>query len=240
MGVDEFRFYLRTSPEEYEIKSVKSGTMDLIKEPLKISGKELVDVEIRVARRARVSGAGRVSGTVRDGISGTPLSGRITLCCAYSGIAEEFSTPLGTDGSFEFSALPVGKYAAHLPMPAGETWIYVVGPEIEVASQGRRDVTLFTAAQFGQITATIRSDDPLPENVLPSIVFVNPVSGMRVIADRNPSGDYGASLPLGARYDVLVENLPEGFVVKSLPRPVEPGTASPVSVTIGRAEAPRP
>jgi plasmid stabilization system protein ParE len=235
MGVDEFRFYLRTSPEEYEIKSVKSGPLDLMNESLKISGNELVDVEIRVARRARVPGAGRVSGTVRDGITGMPAVGRITLCCAPAGIAEEFSAPLDTDGSFEFSALPPGKYASHLPVPAGTPWIYVVGPEIEVTSQGRQQVALFTAAQFGQITATIRSDDPLPENVLPSIAFVNPASGLRVIAERNPAGAYVAMLPVGVRYNVSVENLPAGFVVQSLPDPVELETASPVSVTIGRA-----
>jgi hypothetical protein len=226
IAVDEFRFYLRTLPEEYEIKSVKSGAADLMKESLKVSGKELVDVEIRVARRARVSGSARLSGTIRDSISGKPAAGRIRLCCAQTGIAEQYSAPLGTDGSFEFSALPPGKYRADLPMPFGPAWTYIVDSEIEVASQGRQDVSLFTAAQSAQTIFHVRFDgaDPVPENVLPSIVFLDPASGMRVIGFQNSAGNYVAALPLGARYDVLVENLPQGYSVKSKPSSVEPGS----------------
>jgi hypothetical protein len=236
------RRLLRSLPEEYEIKSLNSGTVELLKETLKVSGKDPVDVEIRVARRSIVAGAARLSGALHDSITGTPVAGRLTLCCADSGPAEKFSTPVGADGSFAFTMLPPGKYTPALQRPGGAPALYIVGSGLDVGPQALQGMTLFTAVQFGQVSATIQSDepDPLPENVAPSIVFVNPVSGFRVLADRNPAGFYVAMLPRGARYSVSVENLPEGIVVGSLPDSVEPGTASPVSVTIGRAEAPRP
>jgi hypothetical protein len=73
LEANEFRFYLRTLPEEYEIKSLKAGSIDLSKETLKISGVELVDVEIRVAKRSVIAGSARVSGTLRDS-HGNPFS----------------------------------------------------------------------------------------------------------------------------------------------------------------------
>jgi hypothetical protein len=248
---DEFRFYMRSLPEEYEIKSLKAGTVDLLKETLKISGKDLVEVEMRVARRSTVPAAAQVSGTVRDSTSGLPLTGRITLCCAQSGPAENVSAPLAADGSFAFATLPAGKYLPTLQMPGGNAGLYIVGTGIDIGTQGLRGVTLFTAGQFGQVSATIRSDgaSPLPDNVNPSISFVNPVSGFRVVAERNPAGDYVAMLPLGAKYDVRVEQLPEGFVVKSQPGPVEPSanaanvlfrSPEPRSIAIDLGEAPRP
>jgi hypothetical protein len=226
----EYRFYLRVLPEEYEIKSMRFGAVDLSKETLKITGKEPVDVEVRVAKRTSppASSEVRVSGTAIDGVSGLPVVGRVVLCCSASGPAERFSAPVKSDGSFEFAAIPPGKYTAATQPAQAKPSISVEGTTIDVGSQGLSGFILSTTPQFGQITATIMADGsvPLPENVRPAIVFTAPMGRVRVVVQRNPVGIYLASLPMGVKYDVTLENLPEGFAVKSVLGDAVPTTAA--------------
>jgi hypothetical protein len=240
---DEYRFYLRHLPEEYEIKSMQFGAVDLLKETLKITGNQPVNVEIRVAKRTSPPAPSdvRVSGTAIDRISGLPIAGRVTLCCRQSGPVERFSALLAADGSFEFAGIPPGKYTAGIQPAAAKLNISFVETTIEVGSQGLNGFTLSTTPQFGQITATIMADGsvPLPENVRPSIVFTGPMGRVRVVAERNPVGMYLASVPMGARYDVSLENLPEGYALKSVLGDAVPTTAAaanaqPVVIVIER------
>jgi hypothetical protein len=67
---------------------------------------------------------------------------------------------------------------------------------------------------------------PLPENVRPTIVFTSPMGRVRVVVQRNPVGMYLVSLPMGAKYDVALENLPEGYAMKSVLGDAVPTTAA--------------
>ena len=80
---------------------------------------------------------------------------------------------------------------------------------------------------------------PLPDNIRPSLVFTGPMGRPRVVVNRSPIGNYLASVPMGLKYDVAVENLPDGYVVKSIVGEAIPfmsGTlnARPLMITIGR------
>jgi hypothetical protein len=239
----EYRFYLRVLPEEYEIKSMRFGTVDLLKETLKITGKDPVNVDIRVAKRTSPPAVSevRVSGTAIDVITGVPLAERVILCCTVSGPNERFSAPLKPDGSFEFAAVSPGKYTAGTQQAQGKPVISVEGTTIEVGIQGLNGFVLSTTPQFGQITATIMADGsvPLPESVRPSIVFTGPMGRVRVVAQRNAVGMYLASLPMGAKYDVALENLPEGYRMKSVlgdavPTAAAAANAQPLVILIER------
>jgi hypothetical protein len=239
----EYRFYVRVLPEEYEIKSMRFGDVDLMKQPLKITGAVPIDVEIRVAARSSPPGPGdvRVAGTALDSVSGLPIAGRVTLCCKISGPVERFSAPIKADGSFEFAAIPPDKYTAGITPPTGKPSIYVVESSVDIGSQGRTGLALSATPQFGQITATIMADGnvPLPESVLPSVVFTGPMGRVRVVAQRDRAGIYLASVPMGTKYDVSLENLPPGYALKSVvgdPTPVAGGVlnVAPVVILIER------
>ena len=216
----EYRFHLRVRPQEYEIKSMRFGEVDLMKENLKITGKVPVDIEIRVAKTTSAPAPSevRVSGTALNGATLAPAIGRVTLCCRTSGPVEGFSAPISADGSFEFAGIPPGKYTPEIKALDGKSTIYVVEPIVDVGSQGLTGLTLSTTPQFGQITATIMADGnvPLPDTVLPSVVFTGPMGRVRVVAQRDRAGIYLAAVPIGGKYDVSVENLQEGFAVKSI------------------------
>jgi hypothetical protein len=233
----EFRFYLRALPEEYEIRSVQFAAVDLLKETLKITGTEPVNVEIRVARKTspRAAAEVRVSGAALDTVSGLPVGGRVTLCCRPTGPFETFSAPLKADGSFEFSGVPPGKYTTGILPAAGRPAVYVVGAGLAIGSQDVPDLALSTTPQVGQITATIQAAGtvPLPESVRPSLVFTGPMGRGRVVADRNSAGVYMASVAMGTKYDVSLENLPEGYALRSvLGEAVPVPTGSPVVVPV--------
>jgi hypothetical protein len=239
MEADEFRFYLRTLPEEYEVRSMRFGSADLARETLKISGNEDVNVEVRVARRvtAPASSEVRVSGTAIDSITGAPVAAeRVLLCCRRSGPAERFSAPVKPDGSFEFAGLPPGRYEATLQPRPGTAAIYTINMFIDIGSQGLNGMTLLTTPGFGQLVATLLADgtDPLPADFRPSVIFVGPNGRVRVTAERNMTGLYVASVPQGGTYDVVVENLPQGYAVKSVVGSSEPlgGTATNVTTVI--------
>src|SRR5204862_5628680 len=122
----------------------------------------------------------------------------------------------------------------------GKSTIYVVEPIVDVGSQGLTGLTLSTTPQFGQITATIMADGnvPLPDTVLPSVVFTGPMGRVRVVAQRDRAGIYLAAVPIGGKYDVSVENLPEGFSVKAIVGDAVPVTGAafspPVVIVIQR------
>jgi hypothetical protein len=238
MEADEFRFYLRVLPEEYEIKSMRFGSADLIKETLKITGNEPVNVEIRVAKRTTPPAPSevRVSGTAIDGITGMPAAAeRILLCCRESGPAERFSAPIKPDGSFEFAGIPPGRYEAILQQRPGTAAVYTVNLFMDVGIQGANGVTLLTTPRFGQLVATLVADGALslPVDFRPSVVFVGPNGRVRVTAERNMTGLYIASVPQGAPYEVVVENLPQGYSVKSVLGSLEPLPAATTNAPTG-------
>ena len=82
-----YRFYLRTLPEEYSIKSMTAGGVDLLRETLRFNG-EPMTVDVRVTKRAASSdpAAVGVKGRALDSVTGTPSPAeRVTLCCRASG-----------------------------------------------------------------------------------------------------------------------------------------------------------
>jgi hypothetical protein len=239
MEAGEFRFYLRTLPEEYEIRSMKFGSADLARETFMISGSEDVNVEVRVARRVTPPALSevRVSGTAIDSITGMPVAAeRVLLCCRDSWPTERFSAPLKPDGSFEFAGIPAGRYDATLQTRPGTAAIYTINTSIDIGSQGLNGMTLLTTPRFGQLVASIVADDtvPLPADFRPTVIFVGPNGRVRVTAEQTMPGLYVASVPGGGKYDVVVENLPQGYAVKSVVGSSEPlgGTATNVTTVI--------
>ena len=129
-----YRFYLRTLAEEYSIKSMTAGGVDLLRETLRFNG-EPMTVDVRVTKRAASSdpSAVGVKGHALDSVTGTPsLADRVTLCCRASGPVERFSASLGADGSFEFAAIPPGRYAVGLERKEGQP-IFSLLPAISMS-----------------------------------------------------------------------------------------------------------
>jgi hypothetical protein len=217
---DDYRFYLRTLPDDYVVKSMTSGTQDLLKEILKVASTSSTNIEIRVAVRTGTSAnETKVSGNVIDGITGLPVSAeRVTLCCLSSGPAERYSTPLRADGSFEFAGVPRGRYKVELEPRRGQPQLQVVNSDVEVANESVTGLTILSTPQLRQLLATIsfESGNPFPANAPPVVVFTAATGRVRVTAQRHTDTyTYIASVPAGDRYDVSVTNLPEGYSVKS-------------------------
>ena len=222
-----YRFYLRTLPEEYSVRSITAGGVDLLREMVTINGTDPLDVEVRVGRRTASSDPSLVSvkGQVLDAVTGTPPpAARITLCCRESGPAQEFSAPLKSDGTFEFAAVPTGHYAVGLKPKPGMANLFVATDGIDVANSGVSGLEFVSTTQFGPLAATIvfEGGNPLPRESAASVVFSGLGGRVRLKSWRGPDGIYTASLPIGARYDVTVEPLPEGYVVKSVTGSTEP------------------
>jgi hypothetical protein len=140
----ELRFYFRSLPEEYEIRSIMAGSVDLTKETLKFDGTQSFFIETRVARRTANSpySSVQVGGTVRDASGAIPPAGRVELCCRDTGPAEAFSAPVRADGSFQFSGVPPGKYTPRLSVAGQGAIIGAVSATVGVLSGARDRVRL--------------------------------------------------------------------------------------------------
>jgi 5-hydroxyisourate hydrolase-like protein (transthyretin family) len=209
----EYRFYLRLLPDGYTIKSMTSGSTDLLKETLKIGQATLPNVEIRMARRNAVAEP-NVRGRVLDNISGKPAAAeRVELCCLQSGPFERFSTPLRPDGSFEFRDIPPGRYTPEL---RARPILLVVNPDIEVGSEGVSGLTIGSMSTSVWLsTRIVVEGGNVPPNMRLSVTLtgtasVVPVTGVTM------SDALALLVPVGDQYTVSVSNLPPGYVVKSI------------------------
>jgi hypothetical protein len=238
---DEYRFYLKVLPEEYEIVSMNAGPVDLLKERMKVTSDVMLDVDIRVRRRSSpANSTPRVTGTVIDSVSGlSAVAERVLLCCTSSGPAEHFSTPLRSDGSFAFAAVPGGKYTPYLQGRQGQIDLYLGRVSVEIGNSAPSELRLFSAPEFRSVTVTV-DGSPLPVDARPLVEFTSASGRVRIPTERDNNGSYHALVPVGDRYAVSVSNLPEGYVVKTNvpldvpPVAVRPLALSPTTVTIGK------
>jgi hypothetical protein len=239
---EEYRFFLRSLPEEYSIKSITADGVDLMKETLKFTGNTPVKVDVRVAKRTTSSDSSAplavgVKGRSTDALAGVPsVADRITLCCRESGPVERFSTPLRADGSFEFASIPPGQYTVGHLTKTKTPNLFAVGRDIVVGTDGISGLEVLSTGQLAQVSARLLLENGglLPEGFSAKVVFLAATGRVQVPGERGRDGSYFASVPAGERYTVSVTGLPEGYVVKSSrtlmelpPQNVAPAVASP-------------
>ena len=134
--IGKSRFYFRNLPEEYEIRSIRAGSVDLTRELVEFDGTKSVSVEVRVARRAASppASSAMVVGAVRDSSGAPAAAARVQLCCIHPELMDAVSAPVRPDGSFEFAGVPPGKYTPELRVKTGQPAIKVVSATVEVGS----------------------------------------------------------------------------------------------------------
>ena len=229
---DEYRFRLRMLPEGYTVKSITSDGKDLLKETLIVGELAAVNVEIRVEKKDKSDpGEVRLSGKVLDAVSGAPVVATdVVICCRDSSITERFSTPLRSDGSFEFASIPQGKYTAGIQVSAGSPNLFLVNPWIEVGSNGVSGIEIRTTQRFVSVMARTLDEGGRLLNAGPSVsvVFVGTSPRNRVAATSGDDGNWSAVLPAGDIYTATVENLPSGYSLKSTT-----GRMDPRAIVIG-------
>jgi hypothetical protein len=221
----QYRFFVRDLPEGYSIRSVQSGTADLIKDPLDIGHIRPSDIEVRIAKTPAASNSNatdnvqKVRGTVLDAASGLPpQASRLQLCCFATGPVERLSTAIGADGSFEFSNVPAGQYTAELRVSPPAR---IVDPEVVVGNPGSAGQTLVSSAQFVSINLSMSTESGrLPPGSVLSVTLSSvpgpSTPGFRVTKSGPIDEMLYAFVPAGVRYTVTVSNLPAAFKVKSI------------------------
>jgi anti-sigma factor RsiW len=212
---DEYRFRIAEFSQNYLIRSMTAGGIDLLKESLKLSGSSPVAMEIRVARRNN-NGAGKVLGRVLDGVTNAPSQAdRVVLCCFESGAAERISTPLRSDGTFEFDGVPSGSYTAEL---RGSENLVIVNPAFNATAAGVSGLKLFSASQVVDVDVSLTLDtgERLPYKPDTSIVFTATTGAFRVAASCFVGNLFRASVPSSESYILSVSNLAPGYAVQSI------------------------
>jgi hypothetical protein len=211
----EYRFRITEFSQNYLVRSIASGGTDLLKEDLKISGDSPVSVEIWVSRR-NDTGTGKVIGRVLDGVTNAPSQAdRVVLCCFASGPAERLSTPLRSDGSFEFDEVPSGSYTAELH---GGRNLAIVNPAFNVTAAGVSGLKLISTPQVVAVDVTLRLDTGgrLPYRPDTSIVFTGTTGAIRVAASCVVGNLFRASVPADEPYTLTVSNVAAGYDVRSI------------------------
>jgi hypothetical protein len=177
-----------------------------------------------------------MSGKALDAVTGAPVAAElVTICCRDAGVAERFSTPLSSDGSFEFKSIPPGHYDVGLQVASGRPNLFVVDSRVDVGNGGVSGLEILSAQRFISVMAFIANEagGHLDAGSSASVVFVGTLPSNRVTATQGDTGAWSALLPGGDIYTVTVENLPTGYSVKSTSGPIDFRTYVPVVNSIG-------
>jgi len=237
MEADEYRFHIRNLPEGYAIKSITSDGKDLLKETVKVGNSGQVNVDIRIQKKTNPApGEVRFTGKALDAVTGDPAAAElVTICCRDAGIAERFSTPLSSDGSFEFKSIPTGHYNVGLQAASGRPNLYVVDSRVDVGISGVTGIEVMSAQRFVSVMAITANEagGHLDAGSSVSVVFVGTSPRNRVVATQGEAGVWSALLPGGDVYTATVENLPTGLSVKSTSGPMDFRTYTPPINPVG-------
>jgi len=211
----EYRVFIRNLPASYQIVSVMAGAVDLTKESFKLDGDRSSNVQIRMSPKKNA--IVNVSGRITDVLSKMPAAAdRVQICCFASGAYERLSTELLSDGSFQFSDVPAGRYELEIK---GKTPGRIVEPHVEVSDGGHTTLNLLSSQQFANLVTGITTDNsiPRPQRLNVSLTFT-PSTGeaFRITASGPVDEVLTASVPAGIQYDLTISGLPAEFKVKSL------------------------
>jgi hypothetical protein len=205
----------------YVVKSISSGAVDLLKEPLKIDATTAA-VTIRVVLQ-NTNGA-RVSGRVITSAA-TPLVPRQVTLRGTTGIPRPLLAPVAPDGTFEFLGVSPGGYTLLAnpdgPLTAGSTTTNIVIGDRDVtglALAGLSDVLVPSTAQFANEAAALQNVRAIIEQetmfniptgrygTLPELVsagllnsaYTSPVSGYTLSVTATASDYTVAAIPVSA------------------------------------------
>jgi hypothetical protein len=172
-------------------------------------------MEILVSRKNDLT-SGRVLGRVLDIETNAPAQAdRVVLCCFTSGPVERITTPLHSDGTFEFDGVPTGSYTAEL---RGSREPAIVNPNVKVDATGVSDMNLISATRVVPVDITLRLDtgERLPYKPDTSIAFIDKTRAFRVAASSVVGNLFRASVPANSSYAVTISNVEEGYQVQSI------------------------
>jgi hypothetical protein len=239
----DYRFYIRSLPTGYIVRSMTIGSVDLSKDPLYVSGDVPYTVEIRVAK-GQYPGT-RIHGRVMDATTGAaPAADLLELCCFTTGPFERLSTAILPDGSFDFPQVPPGSYIADLRKNSAQAVAGVLNRTIEIGDQESSGILVVSATQLTSLTIAVSLEDGsnLPSSAnLRLALLVSPGTSRgtsspngtpatnvtSIPMGRLRDGTFWTPFPMGVPYTLSIENIPEGYRIKSISGP---GPTNAVSV----------
>jgi len=207
---------IQNLPPGYVLKSVAFGGKDKGLNPFSVG--EPADIDLIIgydlsATSKKVAVRGKV-------INAAPESKMKTIRFTSTiPNGPTLETPLQPDGSFEFSAIPPGRYFPGLQTMTGTGALQLVNREIVVGPDGVSGIELLSTRQFAQVSAilTFENGGMSQDAFSAKVVFVSANGRIQVPGEYRGGAGYVASVPAGERYTVSVTGLPNGFAVKSAP-----------------------
>jgi len=210
-------------PKGYVVKSVTYGSMDLLKNPIRVSATDTAELKITLDSTpvTLVKVSGRVVGLGAAVPVGTvTLAGSSSIVTDANGVSSIVSsgsldTPLNPDGTFVFPKVIAGNYTARFSGPgiSGSTAVVVADKEISGVEIALPKDTV------GRVV--VEGGGPAPRMVLP-LTLISTAAGAPAAGTTNMSitpqvdGGFRVALPNGERRVGAPTGLPAGYSVKSI------------------------
>lgn len=198
-----------TIPPGYKIKSLTYGSLDLLKNPIRIAADDTV--ELNVTFDATGVTFAKVSGRL-VGINPALISGSVSLTGSTSSLPA-VDAAINPDGTFAFPKVLQGQYTARLVAPG-------IAPTAATTTVAvtNKDVTGVEISVPHVISGIVTVDGggPIPRFTLPLSVVGAGAGTTSVTITAQADGSFRATIPLGERKVGAPTGLPAGYTVKSV------------------------
>jgi hypothetical protein len=231
LPVGEYRLEVGTLPDSYELKSVVSGSVDLLNQTLRIAADSAPEVRVTLGVREKAAWF-----KVRGRVAGEDAAfSAVTL----SGGAMALTARANSDGAFEFSTVPPGSYIIRLAsaiqplspidalaLSSGAVVLSAVEAALPAAFRAPLPPVSVTVAdrdvdgvelkvpvdRLLRGRVRVEGDAPWPRV---SLIVAAARAGQPITFKSRPDGTFSVLVPPG-QYTVTPSALPEGYLLKSI------------------------
>jgi hypothetical protein len=209
LNAGDYRVAAKNLPAGYSLKSLTSGSTNLLEQPLKIGVGETPQVRVMLSLNLDFAGIKPVSVSGRINGLKSATNARVMLIAPV--IDVPLAAPVNPDGTFSFPRVFPGQYQAEFVFNGAQ-----IQAGVNVGNTNKSDVVLNYTRRFMLTGQVVMEGLPLNTTPVPVTVEVRRTDGVGTpVTSRSTSVGVLRIMVTDGEMSFAVRNVPEGYQVKT-------------------------